>query len=590
MINEKTGVLEAPFNLFTLSKATGNPMLDLGYQCSDRRPFFKYQNEDQVIYTTVHPKNGTLPEINVFLKELKFIDGEKRVVMTYQGVTSSVTSNTITFNDVVYTYQNIIENIRLYYINKWSRRKPVIGFDMDALTEAEWWKAGGGIDVVNLDTIGKNPYGLGDINEMKAVVEVMFSDLEKGAYYWTYNPPTDGDWFRMTDFEGYYSNAKSPYFLRLDPTNEIHVVEDGIPTHYFDNPHQQQTKSIKIDVGAEAAGAPDSPNLNWYDFKGVYKDINNVNPNELIDYTNPANYQRIAEMYQDMGYAFIISANGYNIINARTGEGDGDKDQKIKFPIVKYVPAVESEDIPAKLEQTCIVDIEVPVNKVVKIGGVIDNLMQGKGLFYLPCPPLKFQSKSIPPLINIGNPETFADGHDLRITLTVTRNNNNYWWGVKYPEDTVTNIQVRNNIDSPEDGYLWLQYTNETKHEELQTEDHPEWRKILYHDQELDWNGCTEVHSAGSGGDIPTPITAVPNIKDSDSFKIEFWIYDFKSSPFITEEQILPGTMSDVTLLVTLAWTTTRGATSKRTFDVRLERAFFEDIGWLDKIPPENGD
>jgi hypothetical protein len=138
MINEKTGILEAPFNLVTLSKATGNPMIDLGYQCSDRRPFFKYQNGSTVYYTAVNPKNGILAEISVFSKETKFIDGEDRIVMTYQGFTSATTATTITFNNVVYTYTNVIENIRLYYINKWSRRKPISGFDMDELTTAEW--------------------------------------------------------------------------------------------------------------------------------------------------------------------------------------------------------------------------------------------------------------------------------------------------------------------------------------------------------------------------------------------------------------------------------------------------------------------
>jgi hypothetical protein len=141
----------------------------------------------------------------------------------------------------------------------------------------------------------------------------------------------------------------------------------------------------------------------------------------LVDFTDPANYQKIVDRYDDMGYGFIINDNkGYRVIEARNDN------EKVKFPLVKYIPPNTSEGSAAKLEQTCTAEIEVPLNCTVEVGGVIDNLMQGKGLFYLPCPPLKFQSKSIPPLINIGYPETFADGHSLRITLTVTRNSSNY--------------------------------------------------------------------------------------------------------------------------------------------------------------------
>jgi hypothetical protein len=66
----------------------------------------------------------------------------------------------------------------------------------------------------------------------------------------------------MTDFEGYFPEAKSPYFLELDSSNQIHVIENGVPTHYFENSHQNTSKAIKINIGAEPAGKPDSPNLN----------------------------------------------------------------------------------------------------------------------------------------------------------------------------------------------------------------------------------------------------------------------------------------------------------------------------------------
>lgn len=114
----KNGILEVPYNLITLSKTTGNPMLDLGYQCTDSRPYFRYINGDTSYYTTVNPINLTLQVIPVYEKYMKNVDGQELPAMNYIGTTTATTIDSITYENVVYNYTGEIENIRGFYINK----------------------------------------------------------------------------------------------------------------------------------------------------------------------------------------------------------------------------------------------------------------------------------------------------------------------------------------------------------------------------------------------------------------------------------------------------------------------------------------
>ena len=43
------------FSIARLAAVTGNPMYDVGSQCSDTRPYFKFTSGSAVYYTTLHP-------------------------------------------------------------------------------------------------------------------------------------------------------------------------------------------------------------------------------------------------------------------------------------------------------------------------------------------------------------------------------------------------------------------------------------------------------------------------------------------------------------------------------------------------------
>ena len=210
MINEETNVLESPYNLVTLSQVTGNPMLDLGYQCCDMRPYFEYKNNNNYYYTNIHPTNISSQIINVYQKNKIIRDRVEWDSMKYIGTTTSTINNSIVYDGTTYVFTGNVINIRGFFINKWSLVKPISSNIISELNK----------EYINPNTSQeRKEYGgefkgsdsqndLGIIYGLKAGTNT-WNNLHNCAWAYVGLPnPSKGDWFRMLDFNGYNPKAK----------------------------------------------------------------------------------------------------------------------------------------------------------------------------------------------------------------------------------------------------------------------------------------------------------------------------------------------------------------------------------------------
>lgn len=529
MINEKTGILEIPYNLVTLSKATGNPMIDLGYQCSDMRPFFKYQNGSTVYYTTVNPKNGVLQEINVYTKYSRNVNGIIQDAMMYQGYTSATTASTITYNGVVYNYTNTYENIRMYYTNMWARYKPVGSSKISELTDAEFQALSYGVSAKS------SSYAW----ESKTGAQGMLEDLKSGNFYWQYTPPQPNsvDYFRMTDFIGYYSKAQSPFYLYLrDYSSKIyHKDDDGYNIYYVDNKEGEKV-TLNVKIGADSSQGPTNPSLNWHDVTAVFGE----NSNYIIDYTDPNEMENIAEFYQDKGYGLVFyngndyywSKKDYSTESAENIPSGKDASD-MRYPVCEYIPANPNEGTQKTLKQEHTIPISVYLDKKIEIGGVIFNGSHSGGIYYLPVEPLTFKLRKVPDLIKPSY-KFYADGNDFVVEMTIQRNGFEWYWSV-YNNTSITGVYISQsgyNGDgtyAPNNGYLKVTSRKQTSGGDYNNinfiQDNVLYRECWVRSQKVSgWNGWINAE-----GQVTTPKYEIPNLNGIDSAIIKLTIPEFTS-------------------------------------------------------------
>jgi len=96
------------------------------------------------------------------------------------------------FNGTEYAIPYICENSH-GQINQWSFNKSVIVNKKSALSDSDFYNINDGFTIPDYDYPSK-------------VINAIFAGTG-----WTYNPPSSGDWKRITDFNGYNHNA-SPWF------------------------------------------------------------------------------------------------------------------------------------------------------------------------------------------------------------------------------------------------------------------------------------------------------------------------------------------------------------------------------------------
>lgn len=198
------------FSIARLAAVTGNPMYDVGSQCSDTRPYFKFTSGSAVYYTTMHPQHAaTAKTVSVYSKGAQ---REGYDTMQYVG-TGSQTGSTLTYGGVTYTnsgYAN--ESIRAFAVNRWAKYKPfrnsAISFASQSACDTARANAFQGFDAATL------------CREMTPDSDGRFPHLT-----YEYLAPRAGnasEMCRMLDFaciegtgKGYYHGAKPPMVFRF---------------------------------------------------------------------------------------------------------------------------------------------------------------------------------------------------------------------------------------------------------------------------------------------------------------------------------------------------------------------------------------
>ena len=197
------------FSIARLAAVTTNPMHDVGYQCSDTRPYFKFTSGSAVYYTTLHPKHATTAKtVSVYSKGAQ---REGYDTMSYVG-TGSQTGSTLTYGGGTYTnsgYAN--ERIRTFAVNRWAKYKPfrnsAISFASQSACDTARANAFQGFDAATL------------CREMTPDSDGRFPHLT-----YEYQPPRKDttDMGRMLDFaciegtgKGYYHGAVPPMVFQF---------------------------------------------------------------------------------------------------------------------------------------------------------------------------------------------------------------------------------------------------------------------------------------------------------------------------------------------------------------------------------------
>lgn len=179
-----------PGSLTQVAQATGIDIMDVGYLCSDTRPFFKFTNGSLAVYTKWAPANvPSAKTVDVYAKKTQTVDGQSVPLMSKTTSTGSQNKKSLTYGGKTYTYSTY-ENIRMYAINKYAKYKPVICSSVSSSN------SGAG---------DSGTYGL----EMYAPTTGNFATVveETGFRYSLIPSPTDNNWKRLKDFNGYDHTA-----------------------------------------------------------------------------------------------------------------------------------------------------------------------------------------------------------------------------------------------------------------------------------------------------------------------------------------------------------------------------------------------
>lgn len=207
-----------PFSLARVAAVTGNPVLDIGYQCRDSRPYYVFTNESMptlTLYTTLAPsKATTATAVDIYSIHSAGINGltEDTMMLLTTGTQTGSTLVSESFLGFEFTNAgNAHIDYRLNNINKWAKYKPQGGIDkLSPITEDERKAA-------------SYPYGL-KMAEISSVEELHAATYEYAGV------PGSGDIARLTDFAGYNHEAA------LDLSADITVEDAIISVTFKSNP------------------------------------------------------------------------------------------------------------------------------------------------------------------------------------------------------------------------------------------------------------------------------------------------------------------------------------------------------------------
>lgn len=178
-----------PISVARVSKVTGNPMLDVGYQCMDARPYFVFDPDggasgEDAVMTALHPSRCAAPaQVGVYTSS--------GGAAAYQG-TGTQNGGSLSFGGRQYSYGGEHLDLPAGRVNKWSKCKPIRYGKDAALTDTE--RQG-----TTSDRSEGYWYGVNITVQTDSWAEIHDVPFD-------YRRPRGGSFgepFRLTDFSGY---------------------------------------------------------------------------------------------------------------------------------------------------------------------------------------------------------------------------------------------------------------------------------------------------------------------------------------------------------------------------------------------------
>lgn len=197
-----------PISVARVSKVTGNPMLDIGYLCSDAEPWFSWKSADGTVVYTTAPSSRYQTGSEAILYKMN-TNASGTVRMDYLGAGTVSSSGTVTLSGKEYASTGQHYDLARDDVNKWSKYKPYrLPVERDKpsdITEEDRKAVMFGLSVSS------------------------YSDPEDAVTgSWVYDRPAidDGRWKRLTDFSGYDAKAPAPLFAPQKTYYYNEIAED----------------------------------------------------------------------------------------------------------------------------------------------------------------------------------------------------------------------------------------------------------------------------------------------------------------------------------------------------------------------------
>ena len=322
--NGTTHTITNPLGLGQVANYTKNPILDVGYQCKDARPYFAFINSSTTYYIRIHPDNLVLnDDVSMYSASSITKYGVTYTKMTRLSGNGTVTaigsSATISYNNRTYTY-TAANNVDVFLnkLNPWSFYKPYeLNNEYGETRCSDLTNNTTNWDTEIKGSVIKYGFDLSGDTESTSTINtnvVCFSTTQlfnKAAYtegHWKYIRPSTV--FRLTDFIGYNKNAKCQFGRDLTGIiegNNCKIYEPGADVYYYNMIYDSSlNRNIEIDLLAStlddginfrSVGSP------WYfgvlrtkigspgtlDFIGPIDSNNTILPPQPVNTVFPAN-------------------------------------------------------------------------------------------------------------------------------------------------------------------------------------------------------------------------------------------------------------------------------------------------------------
>ena len=259
--NGTTHTVTSPLGLGTVANYTKNPILDVGYQCKDARPYFAFKYSTTTYYIRVHPNNLTVgDQIGMYAASTITKFGITYTKMTRQsgkGTVATVGSSaTITYSGNTYAYDSTSDvDVFLNKLNPWSFYKP---YEFTGLVDTEYGQTRcNDLDnnTSNWDNIIRSQnircgfnYNIdssSNTNVYCSRYDMALDNAHATNSVWNYTRPSTI--FRLTDFIGYNKNAVCPGSCG-QWSKDMDIIKTAVATPSYSYEYDASDSNCEIDI------------------------------------------------------------------------------------------------------------------------------------------------------------------------------------------------------------------------------------------------------------------------------------------------------------------------------------------------------